>query len=399
MQNRGLKLSSLAFNNETGITKNEKFQVPNDIDLYQLLRSFKLVEKTPEITEEIEKLRSEKDTYNNTIAQLKQDLQFTKQQNQELTSSLKNLQLQLSERSEKDQTTQQNQQNLAGGGISLSLSGTQNSSNALFPSQEPPTVSLLNAIFSDMMQIMNVIEPSERKRIIKPLETIIKYHPLAETRSQCISLMLNLWDEPNDEQRMAIISSLEECCTEDNQIESEVLPVVSSLLGSTNAKILCLVAESVAGFSQYCAPQLRSSLLLSIIKQLSEYSNPMVRVSAAKSGAKLIESFLNDSNATDKLPDLLTLCRQLVFDPDAAVQQAALQEFVPSIGKFTQVRRCAGREFCEYWLKYKGICCKVSSSISKISPPLNSESLALIQFESLSNDAFCFFFIVWDLDD
>ncbi|OHT02890.1 hypothetical protein TRFO_06944 [Tritrichomonas foetus] len=380
LQSRNLKLSALAFNNETGIAKQDKIQIPSDVDLYQLLRTYRFVEDSPEMTAEIESLRKEKENNKIIIAQLKQDLQFCRQQNQELTNTLKS---QANEKNESNKDSNQEK--------------TEKNVVVVNSNSEPPTVTLLNTIFNDMMQLMNVIDPGERRRILQPLETIVRYHPLKETRIQCISLIFNLWDDPNEEQRQSIIRSIEDCSNEDNRIESEVLPVVSQLLGSTNFKILCLVAESVADFAPYCAEQLRSSLLLSIIRQLSEHSNPTVRTSAAKSGSKLVETFLNDSDANDKLPDLLSLCKQFVFDPDAMVQQAALQNFAPTIEKFTKVRQCVGREFCEFWLKLAfnngltgssslaalrfKLCCKVLEnslkSIIPVSPQPDQQLVAL----------------------
>lgn len=134
------------------------------------------------------------------------------------------------------------------------------------------------------------------------------------------------------------------------------------MLGSSNSSVLCLVAASVGAFAKYCASQLRCSLLLSIIKQLSEHSIFNVREAAVKNGALLVESFIDDPDATDKLPDLLNLCKLFVFDPDATVQQSSIQIFAPTIMNFTKSRCCVGREFCEFWMKIAFSCGLTGSS-------------------------------------
>ncbi|KAK8876366.1 hypothetical protein M9Y10_006568 [Tritrichomonas musculus] len=390
LQTKNLKLSSLAFNNETGITKKAKNSpLAENFDLYQVLRSYRLFEQSPRMFDDMSKLRKESEESRNKIILLEKELnQLRSSTNQSTESTIQNP----DEPIQKDNTESTNEiEATATDSTDISHLTSPITTNISFNSvQESPSVSLLNSVFSDMMQLMNVIDSNERRRILHPLETIVRYHPQKETRIQCISLIFNLWEEPNEEQRGRIIQTIKECCVNDeeevNLIQSEVLPVVSQLLGSSNPSMLCLVASSVGSFAKYCAPQLRSSLLLSIVKQLSEHSVSIVRESAVKNGSLLIESFLDDPDSTDKLPDLLDLCKLFVFDPDASVQQSALQSFAPMIMAFTKVRRCVGREFCEFWMKIAfsfgltgssslaalrfSLCCRVLESSLKFIVPV-----------------------------
>lgn len=316
LQKKGYKLSGFAFASETGISKmgDSSLNISgNQIDLVSLWKNYQAKKK-----ENDESIRMKEN-----IEQLNQEVIYLKQKNAELKSKIK-----IAKGQEKE--------------IIVTKVEKQ---------KDPPSVQLLDAIFSDMMQLVNVVEVSERKRIIPPLETIIKFHPNSETRIQCISLLFNLWDEPNEEQRSAIIQALMESCTNPQNIESEVLSAISLLLASTNPSILCLVSGVVASIAPLCSIQLRCSFLLSILKQLSEHSSPYVRSAAAKDGAKLVLELCNESDANDKLQDLIDLTKCFAFDPDITVQSAALSDFVPAVLQFTKCRNCVGNSFCNYWLK------------------------------------------------
>lgn len=357
LQKKNLKLSSLAFNNETGIGKQKKkFDLPEEYNLLYIIRNFRIFEQNPHMNDEIQKLHNDLDNQNLIIAQLRQELKLAQQSNSELLKKANETDKQgeTEDSTQTDEVQEQSQPPIPIKALS-SLSNLSTSNHSFSNVHVPPTIELLDDIFSDMMQLMNVIDSSERRRIIKPLETIVRYHPVKETRIQCISLIFNIWEDPNEEQREIIVQSIKECCIDEskhiNRIPDEVLPVVSQLLSSSNAKMLCLVALSVASFAPFCQSQLRSSLLLSIIIQLSEHSSPIVREASVRGGSLLVDSLIGDSDAADKLSNLLDLCKNFIFDPDANVQQAALQNFVPSLLNFTQSRCCVGREFCEFWLK------------------------------------------------
>ncbi|KAH0790746.1 HEAT repeat domain containing protein [Histomonas meleagridis] len=331
LQSKGYKLSAIAFNNETSdFNQTKKVNISEDVDLVQLLRSFRLLENSPQMADEIKSLRNDKIKMKNTIMQLTQDINHIKQQNAELTNLVNSYETNKPQEKDKEPSV----------------------APVVQIQQAPPEVELLDSIFSDMMQLANVIEPSERKRVIKPLETIIKFHPNKETRIQCLSLLFSLWDEPDEEQRNAIVNAMLESCTDPERIESEVLSAVSLLLGQTNPNVLCLVSSIVASIAPLCTIQLRCSFLLSILKQLSEHSNPLVRSSAAIDGSKLVLAFQNESEANDKFPDLLDLTKLFAFDQDASVHSAALNYFIPAVVKFTQLRCNIGHGFCDFWIKH-----------------------------------------------
>jgi hypothetical protein len=300
LKTRGLKLSWVAFNNEANASKQtDRTRLPEDVDLVHLLRSFSKLN-----SDEPDQLRAENGRLKATIQQLTDELEAAKQQPSEY--------------------------------------GGRN---------DPPSVQLLDALFNDMMQLMNVIDPSERRRMLQPLQTIVKYHPAQETRMQSISLMLNLWDDPEEERRPILVQSLIECYSDSARIESEVLPVLSQVLDSQSPGLLCLLGLAVATLAPLVSIHMRSSLLLSIIRQLAENPNPTVRVAAATNGAALIQSFVIDPESNDKLHVLLKLCRLSVFDDDARVQEAAQNHLVPVVEKFAHTRHAAGRGFCDFWLE------------------------------------------------
>ena len=316
LQSRGLKLSSLAFSNETKATRGSA-QVPDDVDLVHLLRAYQGGDKTAQASDEVERLRAEKEKLNSRIVQLSHDMESARQQITTLTNS----------------------------------ANTKTRDSKRSSSSATPSVELLDILFGDMMQIMNVIDPSERRRIVRPLQTIARFHPVKETRERCILLVLNLWEDPDEEQRAIIVRALAECCDTKEKIEGDVLPAISSLTSSDQPNMLRLASAAVAALAPRCSAKMRSSLLLSVIRQLSENDNPDVRLSAATDGAALIKSMSGDSDATDKLKSFLALSKQFLFDEDNNVQSASMHVFLPALFDLTSERMCMGKGFCEYWLK------------------------------------------------
>ena len=193
----------------------------------------------------------------------------------------------------------------------------------------------------------------------------MRFHPDKETRDRCILLILNLWEDPNDEQRAMIVRSIAECCDTSDKIESDVLPAISNLANSDQPNMLRLASSAVASLAPRCSAKLRSSLLLSVIRQLSENESAVVRLSAATDGAALIKSITEDPDAADKLKNFLDLAKRFLFDADAGVQSATMQIFIPALQDLTCERRCMGKGFCEYWLKE---IFTLGSSTSSIAP-------------------------------
>jgi len=323
LQTRGYKLSSLAFGNETSSSKQaDRVKIPQDVDIVHLLRSFLFVQNSPQLTEEVEKLRMEKNQTKTVISQLTMDLEHAKKQIAEMTEAL---------------NRKSNEQESINSNIVQTLK------------VEPPSVALLDSLFKDLPSLVNAINVDNRGKLIRTIKTIIHYHPERSVRIECYATLFSLYDNPNSNQITEIISSLLSSKPDSLKIETEILPIVTQFLGSSKIGMLLLVSAFVSAFAPWCSIELRSSFLLSIIKQLSEHNNPSVRAAASVDGAKLIKTF--DVSSNDKVQDLMDLCKALVFDSDPQVQSTALNDYVIALLEYTLSLHIVGSTFFEYWLK------------------------------------------------
>lgn len=336
---KGYRLTSLSFQNEAGkLSQSPEIQIPNDIQLIHLLRAFLYFQNTSKMNSEVETLKKEKLESRDKISKLSIDIDVKNKQIQELEAQIQ----QFKDDQKIEEETKHHEED---------KKEAEPTPQQIEYNNEPPSVQLLDSVFVDIRPLLTIVEPSKRDSLLNPLRTIIKNHPSRDVRIQCIQLILNLWENPNPEQRSKIVAALKDCASDPEKAESEILPIVTQMMGNQNVSILCLISKVVGEFSHILVMQLRYTLLLSIIKQFSEHSSPIVRQSAAVDGATLINSFGDNSEATDKMEDLIDLGKQFVFDPDAEVSSVALSNYIPAIIKFTTVRDCVGKSLFDYWFK------------------------------------------------
>ena len=173
LQSKNLKLSTLAFNNETGITKKaNKTKLPEGFDLYQVLRTSRLYEQSSSFIDDFSTIRKETEDYKNKIIQLEKENNQLKNllnkqqtdptnQNQNDTNNEQN-QTQNNEQNQTQNNELNNETNEIKNNLTSTLNTSQNSIS--FNSvQESPSVALLNSVFADIMQLMNVIDSNERR--------------------------------------------------------------------------------------------------------------------------------------------------------------------------------------------------------------------------------------------
>ncbi|OHT02872.1 hypothetical protein TRFO_06916 [Tritrichomonas foetus] len=366
LQSRGFRITALSFQNEAGKTKqSSEIEVPDDVELVHLLRSFLYLQNTSKINIEIENLKKEKIEARNKISQLTVDLDVSKKTIQELEAQIKQLKEINENINNQNSQLDENQENaddshndssIQNSDVKVSnndqsVSGNQQNYIQVEINHDPPSVQLLDSVFSDIEPLIKVVDSSKKTYLINPLKTIVKNHPSREVRSQCIQLIFNMWDNPNTEQREIIVNALKDCASDTDKAESEIIPYVTQMMASSNVNVLCLVVKTVGEFSALMSMQLRYTLLLSIIRQFAEHSAPAVRRAAAEDGATLVLSLGDNEDATEKLDDLVALGKHFVFDSDADVQSAGLCAFIPAVLRFAQLRKCVGKSMFDYWLK------------------------------------------------
>ena len=353
LQSHGYRISALSYQNEAGkVGKFDDVQIPDDVELVHLLRSFLYLQNTSKINIEIENLKKEKIESRDKISQLTVDLDVAKKTIQDLEAQIQQLK-EVKSNEVNELKADDISKNEAPSETHVLHEITQHNKQELQVDvkYDPPSVQLLDSVFNDIEPLINIVDSQKKTYLLNPLKTIIKNHPSKDVRMNCIQLVFNMWENPSPEQREIIIKTLKECANDTEKAESEIIPYVTQMMTSSNVNVLSLVSKAVGEFANVLSMQLRYTLLLSIIRQLSEHSSPVVRAAAAADGATLVLSFGDNEDATDKLDDIIALGNHFVFDADADVQSTGLCAFIPAVLRFAQVRKCVGTSMFNYWLK------------------------------------------------
>jgi len=101
-----------------------------------------------------------------------------------------------------------------------------------------------------------------------------------------------------------------------DRIETELIPQIWEQITHKHWERRALVAQSIGSLSPYVKPYLRTSLLLSIAKQMvDEERDEQVRLVVAENIVRLV-GFFDD---TEKIRDCLDILRRLLRDSDQKV--------------------------------------------------------------------------------
>uniref|UniRef100_A0A1S2Z940 RAB11-binding protein RELCH homolog n=1 Tax=Cicer arietinum TaxID=3827 RepID=A0A1S2Z940_CICAR len=112
--------------------------------------------------------------------------------------------------------------------------------------------------------------------------------------------------------------------------ETELLPQCWEQISHMYEERRLLVAQSCGELAEFVRPEIRDSLILSIVQQLIEDSASVVREGASHNLAMLLPLFPN----MDKYFKVEELMFQLVCDPAGVVVETALKELVPAVIKW-----------------------------------------------------------------
>jgi hypothetical protein len=217
------------------------------------------------------------------------------------------------------------------------------------------------------------VDRSVRKTLLLTIKTVLKNHPTKAVRIDCVQQILNLYDDPSPEEIDIVVGAFRDCPMSPEKVEAELIPFATQMMTSPVPAQLCLLTRIVATFAGRCSVQLRSTHLLSIMRQLSEHGNSEVRAAAARDCAALVDAFGDIPDAAQKLVDLVDLGKHFVFDPQGAVQSAGLTVFIPAMVNFAKLQQCLGSVCFEYWLKLY-----LSSGLT------GSSQLAVVRFKLAS---------------
>ncbi|KAL3181052.1 hypothetical protein MRX96_037111 [Rhipicephalus microplus] len=171
---------------------------------------------------------------------------------------------------------------------------------------------------------------AKREELVPLLLAAINLHPDAAQRDVLLNLLFNLTKRPDDAQRRVILAGLLSVaqCLGPERVEAELLPQCWEQINHKYLERRLLVAESCGYLAPQVAPEIRSSLLLSMLQQmLREEKDDVVRERAAHSLAMLL-AFVVDQ---DKFSQAVDLALLVVADARGNMAEVAQAVLLPSV--------------------------------------------------------------------
>ncbi|XP_010279364.1 PREDICTED: lisH domain and HEAT repeat-containing protein KIAA1468 homolog [Nelumbo nucifera] len=198
---------------------------------------------------------------------------------------------------------------------------------------EPTTVKMgleTIQILSDALpKIVPYVLINHREELLPLMMCAIERHPDSSTRDSLTHLLFNLIKRPDEQQRRIIMAACVSLAKNVGEMrtESELLPQCWEQINHMYEERRLLVAQSCGELAEFVRPEIRDSLILSIVQQLVEDSATVVREAAAHNLALLLPLFPN----MDKYFKVEELMFQLVCDPSGVVVETSLKELVPAV--------------------------------------------------------------------
>jgi hypothetical protein len=155
---------------------------------------------------------------------------------------------------------------------------------------------------------------------------------LTEKRYDLTNMLFNLVKIPNEQQRRVIMDGLLYLCdlAGPERTSNELLPQALEQISNKYEERRVLVAESCGWLAPHVKPELRLSLLLSIVQQLIQDKSALVRAATATNIARLLH-LEDDPQGVDlkKFQQLADMLFQLLQDPEPMVSSATKQSLLP----------------------------------------------------------------------
>ncbi|KAL7232019.1 hypothetical protein ACSBR2_010104 [Camellia fascicularis] len=185
-------------------------------------------------------------------------------------------------------------------------------------------------ILSDALpKIVPYVLINHREELLPLIMCAIERHPESSTRDSLTHTLFNLIKRPDGQQRRIIMDA---CVTLARSVgemrtETELLPQCWEQINHMYEERRLLVAQSCGELAEFVRPEIRDSLILSIMQQLIEDSAIVVREAAAHNLALLLPLF----PSVDKYFKVEEMMFQLVCDPSGVVVETIIKELVPAL--------------------------------------------------------------------
>ncbi|KAL2335762.1 hypothetical protein Fmac_016975 [Flemingia macrophylla] len=173
---------------------------------------------------------------------------------------------------------------------------------------------------------------NHREELLPLMMCAIEHHPDSRTRDSLTHTLFNLIKRPDEIQRRIIMDACVSLAknVKEMRTETELLPQCWEQINHMYEERRLLVAQSCGELAEFVRPEIRDSLILSIVQQLIEDSATIVREAASHNLAMLLPLFQN----TEKYFKVEELMFQLICDPSGVVVETTLKELVPAVIKW-----------------------------------------------------------------
>ena len=198
----------------------------------------------------------------------------------------------------------------------------------------PSCLSSIVEVLGDILpKIVPNILLAKRDELIPLLINAAALHPRTRKRDELLGIIFNLIKRPNTEQRQAIMTGCIAFAQHVGplQTEAELLPQCWEQIYHKYPERRLLVAETCGCLSPYILEKTRSSLLFSMLDQMSADKEEDVREAVAKSLA-VVASFLETD---DKYSQIVNLLGKLLIDPSEKVASTTKIMLLPAVAKWS----------------------------------------------------------------
>ncbi|KAL0024265.1 hypothetical protein WJX79_000849 [Trebouxia sp. C0005] len=190
----------------------------------------------------------------------------------------------------------------------------------------------LRVVAEQLPRIVPNMLINKRDEVLPVFLAVIQEHRDAGTRDKLTHALFNLVKKPNTAQRRLIADSCADLAARigPSRTAEELLPQCWEQVNHRHAERRALVAEASGALAPYVASEMRPSLILSILQQMSTDADAIVRRAVVHSLTHLLP-LLPD---LDKFQAVQNLLLQLAKDPSQDVVDASFEHLLPGVLKW-----------------------------------------------------------------
>ncbi|XP_021296413.1 lisH domain and HEAT repeat-containing protein KIAA1468 [Herrania umbratica] len=197
------------------------------------------------------------------------------------------------------------------------------------PAPENMGLGTIQILADALPKIVPYVLINHREELLPLIMCAIERHPDNATRDSLTHTLFNLIKRPDEQQRRIIMDACVSLAKNVGEMrtETELLPQCWEQINHMYEERRLLVAQSCGELAEFVRPEIRDSLILSIVQQLIEDPATVVREAAAHNLALLLPLF----PLMDKYFKVEELMFQLACDPSGVVVETTIKELLPAV--------------------------------------------------------------------